>query len=66
MWRAWSGGATAPSPAPPRHNAPETAASPFDEMLGRMFETGRQTQEDYQRGIQSLFDWFQTGLDRKA
>jgi len=29
-----------------------------------MFETGRQTREDYQRGMQAIFDQFLTGMER--
>ena len=29
-----------------------------------MFETGRKTRDDYQRGVESIFDQFLKGMDR--
>jgi hypothetical protein len=29
-----------------------------------MFETGRKTRDDYQKGMESIFDQFTRGMDR--
>jgi len=65
MWRDWaSGGQPQPSPERPRHEAGEQPRNPYEELFGKMFETGRQTREDYQRGMQAIFDQFLTGMER--
>ena len=38
--------------------------SSYDELFGEMFETGRKTQESYQKGVESIFDQFLKGMDR--
>jgi hypothetical protein len=38
--------------------------NPYDEVFGNMFETGRKTRDDYQRGVESIFDQFLKGMDR--
>jgi hypothetical protein len=40
------------------------AKNPFDDMFGDMFETGRKTQETYQKGLESIFEQFHRGMDR--
>jgi hypothetical protein len=60
-----------PSPDTPDHDArPETMPSgrprnPYDDLFGRMFDTGREVQADYQRGMESIFDTYLKGMDRK-
>lgn len=45
-----------PEPEPqPRGNA-------YEELFGQMFETGRQTQESYQQGINDIFDSYLRGV----
>ncbi len=39
--------------------------NPYDDLFGQMFETGRQTQDTYQRGIESIFEQFTKGMDRR-
>ncbi|MEQ8939630.1 MAG: hypothetical protein RID98_00765, partial [Roseitalea porphyridii] len=51
------GGQTEPEPAP-RGNA-------YDELFGQMFETGRQTQETYQREIEGIFDSYLRGMIKR-
>jgi hypothetical protein len=53
-----------------RHPEPEEAAqqgrrrSPYDDLFGEMFETGRNQRDEYQKGIESIFDQFSRGMDR--
>ncbi|MGI9400566.1 MAG: DUF937 domain-containing protein [Rhizobiaceae bacterium] len=37
---------------------------PMEEMFGNMFETGRQVQKDYQKGIESIFDQYLDGMNK--
>lgn len=39
--------------------------NPYDELFGKMFETGRQQRDDYQKGVESIFDQFTRGMDRR-
>jgi hypothetical protein len=47
---------------PPQQTGP--AKNPYDDIFGRMFETGRQQADDYQKGVESIFDQFLKGMDR--
>jgi hypothetical protein len=38
--------------------------NPYDEIFGKMFETGRQQRDDYQKGVESVFDQFLKGMGR--
>ena len=38
--------------------------NPYDDIFGKMFETGRQQRDDYQKGVESIFDQFKKGMDR--
>jgi hypothetical protein len=38
--------------------------NPLEDLFGEMLETGRKTQGDYQKGIESIFDQFMTGMKR--
>ena len=46
----------------PRARKP--AKNPYDDMFGDMFETGRKTQDSYQKGLESIFEQFHRGMDR--
>jgi hypothetical protein len=64
------GGSRAPDPqaAPdtnPRANPSGRAKNPYDDIFGDMFETGRKTRDDYQKGVESVFDQFLRGMDRQ-
>ncbi len=48
-----------PEPAP-RGRTKTTASNPW----GDMFETGKKTQESYQKGLESIFDQYLKGMDR--
>ncbi|HEV7253752.1 MAG TPA: DUF937 domain-containing protein [Mesorhizobium sp.] len=65
MWRDWASGGQPPrQSAQPRQEAGERPSNPYDELFGQMFETGRQTRDDYQRGVQNIFDQFLKGMER--
>jgi hypothetical protein len=38
--------------------------NPYDDIFGKMFETGRQQRDDYQKGMESIFDQFKKGMGR--
>jgi hypothetical protein len=40
------------------------SASPSSNPWGDMFETGKKTQDTYQKGLESIFDQFRQGMDR--
>jgi hypothetical protein len=40
------------------------AKNPYDDIFGKMFETGRQQRDEYQKGVESIFDQFRKGMDR--
>ena len=53
-----------PQPAPrQRANPSGRARNPYDDIFGDMFETGRKTRDDYQKGVESVFDQFLRGMD---
>jgi hypothetical protein len=58
----------APEEAPqPRRRAPESApqtGNPLEDIFGKMFETGRETQDNYQKGVKSIFDQYVQNMDR--
>ncbi|UVK38607.1 DUF937 domain-containing protein [Mesorhizobium sp. AR10] len=72
------GGMPGGQPAPEQPQArqqrqapqPQTTPSgrpknPFDDLFGKMFETGAQQRDDYQKGMESIFDQFKKGMDRR-
>ncbi|RWD85425.1 DUF937 domain-containing protein [Mesorhizobium sp.] len=53
-------------PAPqPQGNPSGRPRNPFDDLFGKMFETGAQQRDDYQKGVESIFDQFKRGMDRR-
>ncbi len=40
------------------------ARNPYDDLFGEMFETGRKQRDDYQKGVELIFDQFTKGMDR--
>lgn len=52
----------APQPQPQEQAAPK---NPYDDLFGKMFESGRQQRDDYQKGVESIFDQFSKGMDRQ-
>ena len=56
----------APQQAPqPQTNPSGRPRNPFDDLFGKMFETGAQQRDDYQKGMESIFDQFKRGMDRR-
>ena len=56
----------APQQAPqPQTNPSGRPRNPFDDLFGKMFETGAQQRDDYQKGVESIFDQFKKGMDRR-
>lgn len=53
-----------PNARPVEQPQPESQ-NPLSAVLAGMFETGRKTQDNYQKGIQSIFDQYVQNMDRK-
>ena len=60
------------SPGPQQREAPQPQTNPsgrprnpFDDIFGKMFEAGAQQRDDYQKGMESIFDQFKRGMDRR-
>lgn len=65
------GGGQSAEPEPQPRQRPQEqpnpsgrAKNPYDDLFGKMFETGRQQRDDYQKGVESIFDQFSKGMDR--
>jgi hypothetical protein len=61
---------TAPEPEPQpqarnQQSPSGRAKNPYDDLFGQMFETGRKQRDDYQQGMESIFDQFTKGMDRR-
>jgi len=53
------------APPPDTGSSPSgQAKNPYDDIFGKMFETGRQQRDEYQKGVESIFDQFRKGMDR--
>lgn len=52
--------------AQPRQTPPPSGRqkSPYDDIFGKMFETGSQQRDEYQKGMESIFDQFKKGMGR--
>ncbi|MGF7007269.1 DUF937 domain-containing protein [Aminobacter sp. BE322] len=61
-------GQPAPQPQPrqpqPQQNPSGRPRNPYDDLFGKMFETGSQQRDDYQKGVESIFEQFSRGMDR--
>ena len=56
----------APKPKPrAQPKAKPSQRNPYEEMFGEMFETGRRTQDTYQKGIEDIFDQYLQGMNRR-
>lgn len=47
--------------APPSGDNPK---NPYEDIFGKMFEAGSQQRDEYQKGVESIFDQFKKGMDR--
>ncbi|TIS92365.1 DUF937 domain-containing protein [Mesorhizobium sp.] len=62
----FGGGASQQPQAPqPQTNPSGRPRNPFDDLFAKMFETGAQQRDDYQKGVESIFDQFKRGMDRR-
>jgi hypothetical protein len=50
--------------AQPKKNPSGRARTPYDDLFGGMFETGAKTRDDYQKGMESVFDRFLEGMEK--
>ena len=55
---------TAPQPDPDAGTPGGRQRNPYDDIFGKMFETGRQQRDDYEKNIGSVFDQFLRGMNR--
>ena len=58
------GGAQPADDPAPQPGPGGRAKNPYDDIFGKMFETGRQQADDYQKGVESIFDQFLKGMER--
>ena len=49
----------------PQTNPSGRPRNPFDDLFGKMFETGAQQRDDYQKGVETIFDQFKRDMDRR-
>ena len=52
------------APDAPPSRTQTTSNNPFGDALNDMFKTGQKTQDNYQKGMESIFDQFKQGMDR--
>jgi hypothetical protein len=54
-----------PQPQAPQRTAPSAPSdNPLKDILGQMFDTGKQANDQYQKGLESIFDQYLRGMDR--
>ncbi len=41
------------------------ARNPYDDLFGKMFDSGREVQQGYQKGVESIFDQYLQGMNRR-
>ncbi len=51
-------------PRQPQAASEEKPQNPYGDLFGQMFETGAKQRDDYQKGMESVFDQFLRGMDR--
>ena len=54
-----------PQAPQPQTNPSGRPRNPFDDIFGKMFETGAQQRDDYQKGVETIFDQFKRDMDRR-
>ncbi|MFC5584359.1 DUF937 domain-containing protein [Nitratireductor kimnyeongensis] len=55
----------APQPEPTSDQGSGRQGNPYDDLFGQMFETGRKTRDDYERGVENIFEQFRQGMERR-
>jgi hypothetical protein len=61
------GGQRKPEPEPepqPRTNPSGRTRNPYDDLFGEMFDSGSKQREEYQKGMESIFDQYLKGMER--
>jgi hypothetical protein len=58
------GGQAQTAPDAPADRPSGGAKNPYDDLFGKMFETGAKQRDDYQKGVESIFEQFTKGMDR--
>lgn len=53
------------APQQPQANPSGRPRNPFDDIFGKMFETGAQQRDEYQKGVETIFDQFKRDMDRR-
>ena len=51
--------------AAPKTNPSGRPRTPYDDLFGDMFEAGARGRDDYQKGMESIFDQFLQGMDKQ-
>lgn len=51
--------------AAPKSNPSGRARTPYDDLFGDMLESGAKTRNDYQQGMESIFDQFLQGMKKR-
>jgi len=69
MGGAMGGGQARQAPEPERQPEPDRmpsgrARNPYDDLFGKMFESGREVQTGYQKSMDSIFDHYLQGMNR--
>ncbi|MBU4529160.1 MAG: DUF937 domain-containing protein [Hoeflea sp.] len=62
------GGQTRQAPEPeqqPDRMPSGRARNPYDDLFGKMFDSGREVQKGYQKNMESIFDQYLQGMNRK-
>ena len=50
------------TPQQPRGRQPQR--SPYEDIFGKMRDAGTRQSEEYQRGVESIFEQYKRGMDR--
>jgi len=65
MFKDMLGGGAQPEPAPePARQPSGSSKSPYEDVFGKMFESGREIQSGYQKNMESIFDQYLDGMKR--
>jgi hypothetical protein len=56
---------TEPASPKPRANPSGRERTPYDDLFGDMFESGRKSRDDYQKNMESIFDQFLQGMEKR-
>ena len=64
---AMGGGQARQAPEPerqPDRAPPADTPNPYDDLFGKMFDSGREVQQGYQKNMESIFDQYLQGMNR--